>query len=155
MLDRARYDRLAAEGGDMTRALDLEAEAAPLADRLLAMGCRVVLIKCGTSGMYYKTADKGALRAVGDRLPLDADAWAEQSGVQPCFQADIVRSGTGAGDTSIAAFLTAVLAGKEPAACAALAAAEGACCVTGYDALSGLKSLPELEERIRSGWATM
>ena len=154
MFDRARYDRLAAKGGDMTAALDVEAEAAPLAERLLAMGCRVVLIKCGTSGLYYRTEDKLSLRAVGDRLSLDAEVWAEQSGVQPCFRADIVRSGTGAGDTSIAAFLTAVLAGKGPAECAALAAAEGACCVTSYDALSGLKTLPELEERIRSGWET-
>ena len=37
-------------------------------------------------------------------------------------------------------------------ACVALACAEGACCVTTYDALSGLKPLDELEERIRKGW---
>ena len=66
--------------------------------------------------------------------------------------ADIVRSGTGAGDTSIAAFLAAVLSGRDPASCIALASAEGACCVTAYDALSGLKPLDELEERIRKGW---
>ena len=72
--------------------------------------------------------------------------------LQPCFKADVVRSATGAGDTSIAAFLAAVLEGKGPAACIALAAAEGACCVTAYDALSGLKPLDELEERIRKGW---
>lgn len=37
----------------------------------------------------------------------------------------------------------------------ALAAAEGACCVTAYDALSGLKSIRDLEELIRNGWETM
>jgi sugar/nucleoside kinase (ribokinase family) len=72
--------------------------------------------------------------------------------LQPCFKADIVRSATGAGDTSIAAFLAAVLSGRQPADCLALASAEGACCVTAYDALSGLKPLDELEERIRRGW---
>ena len=66
-----------------------------------------------------------------------------------------VLSGTGAGDTSIAAFLMAAAQGKAPAQCAALAAAEGACAVTAYDALSGLKQLSELEARIASGWETM
>jgi sugar/nucleoside kinase (ribokinase family) len=45
-----------------------------------------------------------------------------------------------------------VLNGREPSSCIALASAEGACCVTAYDALSGLKPLDELENRIRKGW---
>lgn len=155
MLDRARYDRLSARSGDMTGGLDIAGEVVPLADQLMKMGCKVVLIKCGGSGMYYRTADREALARVGGRVSLDLDAWAGRMGHQPCFRADTVRSGTGAGDTSIAAFLTAVLAGKAPAESVALACAEGACCVTAYDALSGLRPLPELEERIRSGWATM
>lgn len=153
MMDRERYQRLTS-GGDMTEQLDIAAEVVPLADELMRMGCKVVLIKCGTSGMYYRTAERKTLWQTGARLELDVDAWADRSGIQPCFQADIVRSGTGAGDTSIAAFLTAVLRGYAPADCAALAAAEGACCVTGYDALSGLKPLHELEARIRAGWST-
>ena len=36
--------------------------------------------------------------------------------------------------------------------CLQLAAAAGASCVTEYDALSGLKSFPELEEKISCGW---
>ncbi len=153
MLDRPRYDRLLARGGDLTDELDVLAEAAPLADRLLGMGCRVVLIKCGTAGMYYRTAGADAVARID--LPMDVKAWADRRGLQPCFKADIVRSGTGAGDTSIAAFLTAVLAGKTPERCAALAAAEGACCVTAYDALSGLRPMAELEARIEAGWETM
>ena len=154
MLDRPRYDRLAAAGGDMTGVLDVQKEVVPLAEKLLSMGCKVVLIKCGTTGMCFRTASASVLARVGARLELDAEAWADKAGLQPCFRADIVRSGTGAGDTSIAAFLTAVLAGKSPERCAALAAAEGACCVTAYDALSGLRPLSELEARIDAGWQT-
>ena len=153
MLDRPRYDRLAARGGDLTDDLDVAAEVAPLAERLMAMGCKVVLIKCGTAGMYYRTAGADAVGRIG--LDLDVSAWADRRGLQPCFRADVVRSGTGAGDTSIAAFLTAVLAGKTPERCAALSAAEGACCVTAYDALSGLRPLDELEARIDAGWPTL
>ena len=155
MLDRRRYAALAARGGDMTAGLDVEAECAPLAEKLLAMGCRFVLIKCGTAGMFYRAAGREALRKIGPRICVDAESWAGRTGVQRCFRAEAVRSGTGAGDTSIAAFLTAVLAGRTPEECVALAAAEGACCVTAYDALSGLKSIPELEDRIRSGWETL
>jgi len=155
MLDRARYDRLAAAGGDMTARLDVQSEVVPLAEELLAMGCKVVLIKCGTTGLYYRTADAQKVARIGSRLELDAAAWADREGLQPCFRAERVRSATGAGDTSIAAFLTAVLAGRDPARCAALAAAEGACCVTEYDALSGLRPLAELDARIDAGWETM
>ena len=154
MLDRERYDRLVSEGGDMTEHLDVQNEVVPLAEELLSMGCKVVLIKCGTTGMYYRTADANTLAHIGERLELDAGAWADKAALQPCFKADVVRSGTGAGDTSIAAYLTAVLAGKGPERCAALAAAEGACCVTAYDALSGLRPLDELEARIDAGWNT-
>ena len=155
MLNRPRYDALCARGGDMVENLDMEKDVKPLADRCLELGCRAVLIKCGTSGMYYKTADRDVMDGVGKCLELDIDAWASCEGVQPCFRADQVLSGTGAGDTSIAAFLLAVVRGKTPAQCAALAAAEGACAVTTYDALSGLKPLEELEKRIASGWETM
>lgn len=155
MLDREKYDRISALGGDMTAALDMEADVKPLAERCIDLGCRVVLIKCGTSGMYYRTADRSAVAQMGSRLLLDHRLWAEKEGIQPCFRADRVRSGTGAGDTSIAAFLAAVLRGKTPDLCVALAAAEGACAVTAYDALSGLKSLEELESRISAGWETI
>lgn len=155
MLDRAKYNALGARGGDMAEGLDITKDVAPLAEKCLELGCRAVLIKCGTSGMYYKTADRSAMAQVGSRLELDPDAWASQEGIQPCFQADQVLSGTGAGDTSIAAFLMAAAQGKTPRQCVALAAAEGACAVTAYDALSGLKPLDELEARIAAGWETM
>ncbi len=36
--------------------------------------------------------------------------------------------------------------------CVSLAAAEGASCVEEFDALSGIKTLEELEAKIKSGW---
>ena len=48
-----------------------------------------------------------------------------------------------------------MLQGYAPAECVRFASAEGACCVTAYDALSGLKTIPELDARIRRGWETM
>ena len=154
ILDRDRYDRLTAGDKDITDGLDMETEAMPLAEKLIGLGSRVVMIKCGTSGMLLRSAGAASVSGIGARLELDRELWSSQTVLQPCFRADIVRSATGAGDTSIAAFLAAVLSGRQPADCLALASAEGACCVTTYDALSGLKPLDELEERIRRGWSS-
>lgn len=155
MLEREKYDGFAAAGADMLAGLSRERDIAPLGKRCLELGAKAVLIKCGTAGMYYKTADEKTMSKVGERLGLDASAWADKEGFLPCFRADRVLSATGAGDTSIAAFLTAVMMGRAPHECAVLAAAEGACAVTSYDALSGLKTIAELEEKIASGWEVM
>lgn len=126
MLGKTDYD---------INALDLEKDVRPIAGELRKMGASVVLIKCGTAGLYYSSEN--------------------EEGAQPAFKADKVCSATGAGDTCIAAFLISVLNGKSIAESARLAAAEGACCVTAYDALSGLKPLDELERRISCGWETI
>jgi sugar/nucleoside kinase (ribokinase family) len=76
------------------------------------------------------------------------DEWADTSGTQPCFRAETVRSATGAGDVSIAAYLTALMDGEPPAVCVKLAAAEGAASVSAYDPLSALLPLPDLKQRI-------
>lgn len=148
MLDREKYERLSEQGGDMAALIDPERDAAPLAAECLKMGCAFALIKCGTAGMFYAAADAERMQLVGARLELDAGVWAGKSGAQPIFKAPRVLSATGAGDASIAAFLTALTLGYAPGKCVALAAAEGACAVTSYDALSGLKPLAELEEMI-------
>lgn len=154
MLSPGKYADLLkkAGGGDMVCVLDIDADIRPMADTLLGMGCRAVLIKCGVRGMYYRTAGREAVGTVGARLALDPAAWADREGFQRSFKAARVLSATGAGDASIAAYLTAVLRGRSPARCAALAAAEGACAVTAYDALSGLEPLEALEEKIDAGW---
>lgn len=155
MMNRPLYDALSGEGGDMTRKPGILEAADELAAECLRMGCAAVLIKCGLSGMIYRTGSGSRMARVGSRLGLNAAAWTEQSGVQPCFQAETVCSGTGAGDVSIAAYLTALLRGETPAGCACLAAAEGAASVSSYDALGSLLALEELKRRIQNGWKTM
>ena len=95
--------------------------------------------------MYYKTVSC-------EGLFVDTSAWSYREGFEPSYIPEQVVSGTGAGDTSIAAFLTAMLNGKSLADCLHLAAAEGASCVAAIDALSGLKTLDELQQKISAGW---
>ena len=154
MIDRERFEdwQERAKGRDITEILDLNSDIRPLADMCMNMGCKVLLLKCGAPGMYYRTADKEELLKIPARLSLDEDAWAGKDGFEVSYKPEKILSGTGAGDTSIAAFLTAMLEGNAPEECMRLAAATGACCVSAYDALSGLKPLDELRKKISSGW---
>lgn len=124
----------------------------PLAEKCMELGAKVLLIKCGAPGMYYRTADRELLRKIGGDLMPEPERWADAEGFERSYVPDRIVSGTGAGDTSIAAFLTAVLEGCSPEECLHLAAAAGACCVASYDALSGLKTFDELREKIKQGW---
>ena len=154
MLNRPLYDRLAEKGGDMTLQPGVREAADALARECLDMGCAAAVIKCGLAGMVYRTGSRERTGRIGENLAVDPAAWADRSGIQPCFRAETVCSGTGAGDVSIAAYLTAVLEGEGPAACARLAAAEGAASVASYDALGSLLPLDELRRRIENGWET-
>jgi sugar/nucleoside kinase (ribokinase family) len=116
------------------------------------MGAKVVLIKCGAPGIYYKTAGKETLSQIGKSALLSFDDWADKDGFEVSYKADKVLSGTGAGDTCIAAFLTAMLRGYPLLKCVQLASAEGTSCIAAYDALSGLLSLDDLNRKIESGW---
>jgi len=152
MLDRNRWEALTAAGEDVTAGEEVQSLAAALADQCLSMGAKVVLIKCGVAGMYLKTTDEEALRRMAPALGLDAAKWANQSIFEESYVPDRVLSGTGCGDTSIAAFLTSILEGCGPEETMHLSAATGACCVTAYDALSGLLPLDELRKKIADGW---
>lgn len=172
MLDRDRFNEWQhrAAGGDITEILDIENDIKPLADKCMELGTKVLLLKCGKLGMHLCSADVDAFTGnsesvdaatdiceisntgISKRIDLDIVSWANKSIFEKSYIPDKVLSGTGAGDTSIAAFLTAMLNGESPEMALHLAAATGACCVEAYDALSGLKTFDELKAKIEAGW---
>lgn len=154
MLDKKRFEEWQerAAGRDITEILDIGKDVKPLADQCMNFGAKVLLIKCGAPGMYYRTAERRQLLKAGARVELDLSGWADKEGFEKSYVPERILSGTGAGDTSIAAFLTAMLEGYPLEQALHLAAGTGASCVAAYDALSGLKSFEELEEKISAGW---
>ncbi len=157
MLDRERFYewKKRSAGRDITEILDIETDVKPLAEECMQLGAKILLIKCGAPGIYYQTSSKQMLEKVGEKLELDAAGWADLCGFERSYVPEQVLSGTGAGDTSIAAFLTAALNGYPLEMAMHLAAATGASCVAAYDALSGLKPFAELEKKIKNGWEKM
>lgn len=172
MLDKECFNewQQRAAGGDITEILDLVNDIKPLAEKCMDLGAKVLLLKCGKAGMYFCSAgvdvfegnsklvdtdtDRSNLKNTGisERIDLDIGSWANKSIFEKSYIPDRVLSGTGAGDTSIAAFLTAMLNGETPEMSLHLAAATGASCVEAYDALGGLKSFDELKAKINAGW---
>lgn len=154
MLDKEKFlewqERAA--GRDIMEILDLDKDIRPLAQESRRLGAKVVLIKCGVPGMYFCSGTREELESVSSRLELNVGKWAEKELFEKSYVPEQVLSGTGAGDTSIAAFLTAILEGCGPEEALHLAAATGACCVAAYDSLSGLKSFDELRKKISEGW---
>lgn len=154
MLDGDRVEEWKERAGtsDITEVLDVEKDIKPLADMCMELGAKVLLLKCGAPGLYYRTANAEKIEQIGQNLQICVENWINKEGFEVSYVPDKILSGTGAGDTSIAAFLTAMLNGENIEECIHLAAATGASCVAAYDALSGLKPLEELKEKIANGW---
>jgi sugar/nucleoside kinase (ribokinase family) len=89
---------------------------------------------------------------MGRAAVADTTLWAGQELWAPCFTVDAVGT-TGAGDATIAGFLSALLRDLHPEDAVTAAVAVGACNVEAADALSGLRSWEQTLARIARGWA--
>ena len=154
MLDRTRYEELKEVAGnkDITDIADLDRDIKPLADKCMALGAKILLLKCGVPGLYLRTADKNRLTEIADMTGIDAELWGGRDLYEKSYVAERVASASGAGDTCIAAFLASILHGESPEDSLHIASATGALSVAEYDAVSGLLPLPEVKAKIESGW---
>lgn len=155
MIDKDIYNSWIekSQGHDIIDIIDIKKDIVPLGNKLIEWGAKVVIIKCGSKGMYFQTAKKAVLENIGSKCGLDSEHWADRKIFEESFKPNKIVSATGAGDTSIAAFLTAVHRGYGFYDCLKLSCGTGAACVESYDSLSGILSLEELENRIKAGWA--
>jgi len=149
MLDRARYDELRARHGmaGVIEGVDA-ALLTRLSGELLSWGARIVGLKLGDQGFYLRTA-----QALGNVSLLNPADWADRELLVPCFQTAVAGT-TGAGDATIAGLLTALLTRIAPEAAIRSAVAVGAYSVEHVDATSGVHSWAEIQQRLRTDWAT-
>jgi len=152
MLRRETYDELrrAADGPDILP-LITPRMLSDLGRELLALGVKVLVLKLGDRGVYLRTAGQSALESLGRARPSDLAAWADKELWAPCFQVDVVGT-TGAGDATIAGFLSGLLRDMPPEEAVTAAVAVGGCNVETPDALSGVRSWEETLRRIAEGW---
>ena len=152
MLHRETYDdlRQAADGSDILP-LITPRMLADLSQELFALGVKVVALKLGDRGVYLRTAGQSALESLGRARPSDPAAWANKELWAPCFLVDVVGT-TGAGDATIAGFLSGLLRDMPPEEALTAAVAVGGCNVETADALSGVRPWDETLRRIAEGW---
>jgi sugar/nucleoside kinase (ribokinase family) len=145
------YGRLRSGGGSITADFDL-GMLPGLAGELMEMGAAVVVIKCGARGMYVRTADAGRIEAMGAAAPAAAD-WASRAIFSASFDpGGEVKSATGAGDTSVAAFLVSLLRGRTIEETISISCAAGALSVSAFDSMERLVPIDLIMESINSGW---
>ena len=122
-----------------------------LSQQLIDLGAKVAGIKIGDRGIFLRTAGRSALDDLGRARPSDVSAWANRAIWSPCFCVDVVGT-TGAGDSTIAGFLSALLRDQSPEDALNTAVAVGACNVEAADALSGVRTWDDTLGRIQAGW---
>jgi len=137
--------------GDITEVLSVSEDVCPLVFKAMDMGAANVLLKCGVPGFYYCMGDQEAYKKIEARLEQKMDTWYGAEGFEYSYKPEKVRSGAGAGDTTIAAFLTAMLQGYSLQQSIQAASATGTSCVETYDVLSGVRPIPEQLKRIGDG----
>ncbi len=123
-----------------------------LTGEMIGRGVAVAGLKLGDRGFYIRTAGIDRIRQMGRACPKDAASWAGRELWSPCFEVEVAGT-TGAGDATIAGFLTALLKGMAPDEAMTAAVAVGGCNVEAPDALGGLRSWEDTLARISRGWA--
>lgn len=119
---------------------------------LLSFGTGLVGLKLGDKGFFAATtSDSDRLSSVTNPLSLNHENYLGREIFMPCYRVNAMGT-TGAGDSAIAGFLSAVLRGYNLEAVIKRAVGAGACSVETTDSISGILSWEQLEDRIADGW---
>ena len=117
-----------------------------IADQVLSLGSKMVSLKSGHRGFYFKTAPRNAFEGMGDARPGDPDNWSDRELWAPAFQVPKLASATGSGDSAIAGLLSAFLRGLTIEASLKYATCLGWQNVQVLDAVSGIRNWDETTE---------
>jgi sugar/nucleoside kinase (ribokinase family) len=152
MLRRDLYEQMVAAAPDGNILTQVTPQLlSDFAGELISYGVKIMMLKLGSRGIYLRCAPEAGLSGMGRAAPQDLSAWANREIWAPCFQVNVVGT-TGAGDATIAGFLSGLLRGMPIEQCVTAAVAVGACNVEAADALSGVRTWEATQDRIQAGW---
>lgn len=152
MLHRPVYDDFNEKRGSSNMMDVIDFSMIPkLADELLGMGARIVMLKLGKKGLYLRTADESRLRGMGRALPGEVERWSGRELLCPPYFTGAIRSTTGAGDNAIAGFLAALLGDCGPERSLLLASANALRCIESYETTDQVIPLDALNSIVERG----
>ncbi len=136
-------------GGDMIDVIPAE-QYGRMAEKILSMGIKVLLIKAGHKGAYLRTGDLAKLNLsplrLSDCVGCPNGAWIPSLPVE----AGRFRNASGAGDCAVAGFLSALLKNETVMTAGHYAMMAGRDNLYGQDALSGLTDWAHMSELLQS-----
>lgn len=140
MLDKDRFFEIKKEAGNKD-ILDFYAieDIELLADEFIEFGVKIICLKLGQGGSFCKTASKEKMNSLKGILSDNIDNWSDRILRGESCQVSNFGSATGAGDSFTAGFLAAFLREFTIEDALRIASCVGAQCVTGMDAISGVK----------------
>jgi sugar/nucleoside kinase (ribokinase family) len=140
MLDRSLFEQRTkdADGNDPVLFYKPD-DYAMISSALLGMGAEIIMIKSGIKGTYLRTAGSENLKQIGKVKLCDINDWAERELWAPSFKAENFASALGAGDATIAGFLSGLMKGFSPEESLKIANITGWQNVQHIDAHSGIK----------------
>lgn len=137
MIDRELFNKKKAQAASQDPVLFYNADdCQALATQLKDLGAAIVAIKCGKNGLFLSNSDSFRLNSLSKLI--ETESWADKIYWMPSYYTEKVVSATGAGDATIAGFLTSIVCGLSPHKALAVANAMGVQNVTAYDAISGI-----------------
>jgi len=155
MLDRKTFDALIGQYDEASLPERVDTKLLDkLADTLISMGATAVAIKLGDQGLYLRTGARTERLANAAGTAADSTPWRNRQLLAPCFRTRVAGT-TGAGDCTIAGFITGLLSGMDPVAVITNAVGVGACCTEATDATSGIPDWHTVINRINSGWQSL
>ncbi|HAI11753.1 MAG TPA: carbohydrate kinase family protein [Phycisphaerales bacterium] len=119
-----------------------------VANQLIEYGASIVLLKLGELGLYLQTSSNLHANHALNKLIPKPDTWANQCLYTSCFAVNVVST-NGAGDYTIAGFLTALLTGQSPMQAIQSATAVGA---EHAQSPNELPSWQTIQQHIKDGW---
>lgn len=147
MLNPQRYRELAeqAAGSDMINIIP-EAEYRNLAEEILQLGVKILLVKAGSKGAFLMTGELAGSAWLSECAGCPNGIWLMP---QP-EDAGRICNASGAGDCAVAGFLTALLKGENAVTAGQYAMLAGRDNLYGPDAFSGLRTWKEMSAELSS-----
>lgn len=144
MLDRDLFEKRCTEAKGRDPVLFYEPrDCQAIADKLLSMGVKTVLLKMGIRGCYLRTAQEAKMSDVGRASLPKVAPWSNRELWAASLRADSFVSAVGAGDATIAGFLCGFIRGFSPEDCLNIASIVGWQNVQRLDTLSGIEDWPK------------